>query len=640
MRSRVSITWEEKQRIMKKNNTDDQNSRPPFFKCLKKNLGNVHNLCPSYIPISILAMLLERSMPFIPMILGAQIVDMLVNRADQKEILTIAAVMVGSRMLMELIRCALLHLIEIRRALVSDRKNRDIGCKAMSLDYEVLERNSTLELIAQADGNTDKMGGMGEYLQKSLNLFGAVLSCIGAVAAMGGLFIASPYHGEGTVYGFFASPVSYILLLVLLVFSIYVKSKCEAKQGQIRYNCDQVEVRSGRIYWFFFNLMNNYSMGKDIRIFKMYDMIRRKGMGAYDDIESVQKQSIRDGMKVEAWSLLVQNIFIAAVYVFVGIKAIYGMITIGEVTKYISAITLLQTQISVVFSLLININTQNIYLESYNELMAVKNRKYDGTLPVEKRLDNEYELEFRNVSFHYPNNDRMVLKNVSFQLKLGRKIAVVGANGAGKTTFIKLLCRLYDPTEGEILLNGIDIRKYDYEEYIRLFSIVFQDYKIFSFSVAENVAAGPVFDREKVIKSLQDAGIYERVLSMKSGIDSRLLKDQQDGDEEGIEISGGEKQKIALARALYRDAPMVILDEPTSALDPIAEQDIYTRFNDMVAEKTAVFISHRMSSCRFCDEIVVFDEGQIVQNGTHEELVADRGGVYHRMWEAQAQYYV
>lgn len=216
----------------------------------------------------------------------------------------------------------------------------------------------------------------------------------------------------------------------------------------------------------------------------------------------------------------------------------------------------------------------------------------------------------------------------------------MGANGAGKTTFIKLLCRLYDPSEGEILLNGIDIRKYDYDEYIRMFSIVFQDYKIFSFSVAENVAAGPVFDRERVIKSLRDAGIYDRVRQMKNGIDARLLKDQQDGDEEGIEISGGEKQKIALARALYRNAPIVILDEPTSALDPVAEQDIYLRFNDMIAEKTAVFISHRMSSCLFCDEIIVFDEGRIVEYGSHDQLVADEEGVYHRMWEAQAQYYI
>ena len=624
---------------MKKNNMDEQKSKLPFWKCFKKNMSTIYHLCPSYFPASILYTLIVRAMPFLNMILGAEIVDMLMNREDKKKILGVAAVMVAGRMLMELIRSAMMWLLQIRWQLVSHRKNRDIGFKAMNLDYDILERNSTLELIAQADANTDKMGGMGDYLIRSLDLIGVVCSCIGAVAAMAGLFVAAPYHGEGVVYGFFASPVSYFLLLGLLVLSIYVGSKCEAKQGKIRYNCDQIEVRNGRIYWFFYHLINNYSMGKDIRIFKMSDMIRRKGMEARKDIESAQKQAIQSCIKVGAWALLAQNLFTVAVYVYVGIKAIYGMITIGQVTKYISAITLLQSQISVLFSLLININTQNLYLESYSELMAVKNQKYDGTLPVEKRLDNEYELEFRNVSFHYPNNDKMVLKNVSFRLKTGRKLAIVGANGAGKTTFIKLLCRLYDPTEGEILLNGIDIRKYNYDEYIRLFSVVFQDYKIFSFSVAENVAAGPEYDRERVIKSLQEAGIYERVQEMKSGIDSKLLKDQQDGDEEGIEISGGEKQKIALARALYRDAPMVILDEPTSALDPIAEQDIYTRFNEMVADKTAVFISHRMSSCRFCDEIAVFDGGRIVQNGTHDALVAEEG-VYRRMWEAQAQYYV
>lgn len=624
---------------MRKTNAGVQGGRPPFFRCLQKNLKNVYRLCPSCFPYGILFVLTQRIRPFVTMLLSAEIVDMLVNREDEKKILTLAAVMVGSQMLMELLCSGANRLMNVRFQLVSHRKNKEIGAKAMSMDYDVLERNSTLELIARADSNADKMGGMLEYLMRSLDLIGSVFSCIGAVAAMYGLFVAAPYHGEGAVYRFFASPVSYLLLLGLLMFSIYVGSKCEARQGQIRYSCDQVEVREGRIYWFFFNLINNYSMGKDVRIFKMSDMILSRGRKARKEIEDAQKKAIRDSMRVGTWSLLVQNLFVVAVYAYVGIKAIYGMITIGDVTKYISAITLLQTQISVVFSLIIQTNTQNVYLESYNELMAVKNEKYDGTLPVEKRLDNEYELEFRNVSFHYPNNDTPVLRNVSFRLKMGQKLALVGPNGAGKTTFIKLLCRLYDPTEGEILLNGIDIRKYDYEEYIRLFSIVFQDYKIFSFSVAENVAAGYAFDREKVIKSLRDAGIYERVQEMKNGIDSRLLKDQQDGDEEGIEISGGEKQKIALARALYRDAPMVILDEPTSALDPIAEQDIYTRFNDMVADKTAVFISHRMSSCRFCDEIAVFDEGQIVQNGTHAELVAQEG-VYRRMWEAQAQYYV
>lgn len=566
--------------------------------------------------------------------------DMLVAGVDRQEILKIVYIMVGSIAVIYLLLYATSHFNNVRRTLVSDRKNRDIGYKAMELDYDILERNSTLELISKADSNTDTMGGLGEYLHKTIGLLGSIMSCIAAIVSMAGLLTVTQGMGEGFAYSFFGSPVSYIVLLILVCVSVYINSKCAAKRGKIRYDADQIQIKSGRVYWFFFNLISDYPMGKDIRIFKMYDLIEKKGEAARDEIENVQKKSISDGLKVSVFSLLSQNIFIVGAYLFVGIKAIYGMISIGDLTKYIGAITLLQGEISSLFSILIELNTHNTYLESYSELMELQNEKYDGTLPIEKRLDNEYELEFRNVSFHYPNNARMVLRNVSIKLTSGSKIAIVGANGSGKTTFIKLLCRLYDPTEGEILLNGIDIRKYDYYEYIRLFSIVFQDYKLFSFSVAENVAAGPEYDKKRVIESLQEAGIYERVLEMKKGIDSKILKDQQDGDEEGIEISGGEKQKIALARSLYRDAPIVVLDEPTSALDPIAEQDIYRRFNDMVACKTAVFISHRMSSCRFCDEIVVFDDGQIMENGTHEELVSDVTGVYNRMWNAQAQYYV
>ena len=610
------------------------------MKEIKKNMAYIHALSPSYFPLSIVIMLLQRVRPFVVMILSAKIVDMVVGKAEKNEIYQLVLLMVGSIFVLDLLIYVLQHMLEVCRCLVSDRKNRDIGYKAMELDYEILERNSTLELISKADSNTDAIGGMGGYLRKTVNLLGSMFSCIAALVTMGGLLTVSDSAGEGFVYSFFGSNISYMVLLFFVCISIFINSRCEQKQGKIRYESSQAQTLSGRIYWMFFNMINDYPLGKDIRIFKMQDMIEQKGAKARDEIEQVQKKAICDECKIAMVATAVQNIFIFAAYLFVGIKAVYGMISIGDVAKYSGAILLLQREISNLFAIWIDLKTHSTYLKSYSELMEIPNEKYAGTLPVEKRLDNVYELEFKNVSFHYPNSDRMILKNVSFKLKNGAKLAIVGANGAGKTTFIKLLCRLYDPTEGEILLNGIDIRKYDYDEYIRLFSIVFQDYKIFSFSVAENVAAGPEFDRERVVQCLKDAGVYERVTKMKNGIDSRLLKDQQDGDEEGIEISGGEKQKLALARALYRDAPMVILDEPTSALDPLAEQDIYQRFNGMVSNKTAIFISHRMSSCKFCDEILVFDDGRIVENGTHESLVTNAGGVYHKMWEAQAQYYM
>lgn len=611
-----------------------------FWHEVKKNLGYIHKLAPSYPALSIMNMLLRKGSVFVNLILSARIIDMIVCGEEKTKIYKIVFIYVGSVLVISLLRHWLEHALEIGRCLVSDRKRRDIGYKSMQLDYEILERNSTMELISKADSNTDAIGGLGGYLQKTVYLLGAFLSCIAALVTLCGILVTPEGTGDGFFYEFLKSPVSYAVLLVLVCISIAINSRCQEKQEKIQYESDQAKTLSGRIYWLFFNLISDYPLGKDIRIFKMQDVIEKNGVQARDEIERVQKQAIRDILKASVGGILSQNIFIFAAYLFVGMKAVYGMISVGEVAMYSGAIIVLQEEISTLFGIWIELKTHNTYLRSYTELMETSNEKYEGTLPVEKRLDHEYELEFRNVSFHYPNSDRLILRNISFRLKTGKKLAIVGANGAGKTTFIKLLCRLYDPTEGQILLNGIDIRKYDYDEYIRLFSIVFQDYKIFSFSVAENVAAGPTYDKERVAECLKEAGIYDRVSQMKQGIESRLLKDQQDGDEEGIEISGGEKQKIALARALYRDAPLVILDEPTSALDPLAEQDIYQRFNEMVSDKTAIFISHRMSSCRFCDEVVVFDEGEIVETGEHEELVANTDGIYHKMWEAQAQYYM
>jgi len=202
---------------------------------------------------------------------------------------------------------------------------------------------------------------------------------------------------------------------------------------------------------------------------------------------------------------------------------------------------------------------------------------------------------------------------------------------------IKLLCRLYDPTEGEILLDGVNIKEYDYAQYTALFSVVFQDFCLFPFELGANVAAGKTYETERVTACLEGAGFTERMQSMADGLDSMLYKTF---DEDGTQISGGEAQKIALARALYRDAPFVILDEPTAALDPIAEYEVYTTFDETIGSKTAVFISHRLSSCRFCHDIAVFDDGHIVQRGEHDELLTKEDGLYRQLWDAQAQHYV
>ena len=321
---------------------------------------------------------------------------------------------------------------------------------------------------------------------------------------------------------------------------------------------------------------------------------------------------------------------------FVCLKAWAGAFGIGSVTQYVGAVTNLCSGIIHVFYVIGDLPNNANYLYAIREFIEIPNDMYQGSLPTEKRDDREYEVEFKDVSFKYPGSDIWALRHVNMKFKVGSRLAVVGMNGSGKTTFIKLLCRLYDPTEGEILLNGINIRKYKYDDYMNVFSIVFQDFKLTAMPLGENLAASQNYDRALAEDCLRKAGFGERLDSLEMGLDTYITTAL---DKKGVSFSGGEQQKIAIARALYKDSPFIILDEPTAALDPIAEAEIYSKFNDIAGDKTAIYISHRLSSCKFCDEIAVFHEGAVIQQGSHDTLVADKNGKYYELWNAQAQYY-
>ena len=386
----------------------------------------------------------------------------------------------------------------------------------------------------------------------------------------------------------------------------------------------------------------NYHHGKDIRIFGVKPLINQK-LQRDNDIKQVwTKKLIRNGMESGFSANFSTGLLQLFSYLFVVIRAAARALTIGNVVQYAGIIYRFSQSLSSAFSAMEEFSVAANRQLSTLEYLNVEDVLKKGTLPVEKRAfcdggDNEYEIEFRDVSFRYPGSETYALRNVSIKFRVGECLAVVGMNGSGKTTFIKLLCRLYDPTEGEILLNGIDIRKYDYNEYLSIFSVVFQDFKLFSFSLGQNVAASVEVDNDRAISCLKKAGFGDRLQNLPKGLDTCLYKDFE---EDGVEISGGEAQKIALARALYKNAPFIILDEPTAALDPVAEYEVYSKFNEIVGDKTAVYISHRLSSCRFCDDIVVFDNGQIIQRGSHDQLLAEQSGKYHELWFAQAQYYV
>jgi len=270
--------------------------------------------------------------------------------------------------------------------------------------------------------------------------------------------------------------------------------------------------------------------------------------------------------------------------------------------------------------------------------MSIKNNMTEDNELQAVTLNNNFIIAFEDVSFKYPHSDKWTLEHINVKIKSGEKISVVGENGAGKTTFIKLLMRLYDPTIGRITINGVDIRNIDYSQYMNMFSAVFQDYHLFPFSIKENIAfeKSEEADDKEIERILEDVGMREKVNSCKKGIYTGLSKQF---DDEGTDLSGGESQKIAIGRAIYRNSPIIILDEPTAALDPIAEYDIYKKYDSMVKKKTSIFISHRMASTKLSDKILVFQKGNLIESGTHSELVRSNG-VYHNMYELQREYYI
>jgi ATP-binding cassette subfamily B protein len=391
----------------------------------------------------------------------------------------------------------------------------------------------------------------------------------------------------------------------------------------------------GYLGYFLWN-KQDYKQGKDIRIFNGQNLIK----GYLDDeykqksdwISEVTLNSSEQGFVNGLSAGLLQVI----AYIFVAVRAVSGTLTIGSVLKFASIIYRFSSDLSSIFSAFAEYALAAERQQSTMEYINIPDVLFKGSLPVEKRNDNEYEIEFKNVSFKYPGSEVYALKNLNMKLHIGQRMAIVGMNGSGKTSMTKLLCRLYDPTEGSITLNGIDIKKYNYGEYMSIFSVVFQDFKLFSFNLGQNVAASVEYDREKAEAALKQAGFGDRLSAMTKGLDTALYNNFE---EDGVEISGGEAQKIALARALYKDAPFIILDEPTAALDPIAEFEIYSKFNEIVGGKTAIYISHRLSSCRFCDDIAVFHEGQLIERGSHDKLIANKESKYYELWNAQAQYY-
>lgn len=427
-------------------------------------------------------------------------------------------------------------------------------------------------------------------------------------------------------------PLIFLMLVVMAVVHFFAKKPLVRLQHKL--NIDM--VANDRKFNYVTQISNDFENAKEVRLYDMSPWINEISddcLKTHRHLHSrIQWRAFLTG-SINNFLNLLRDAF---AYIYLIIMFSKNAITVGDFTMYFSAITSLSGTLTGLSEKITELTKYDLKIKDIRKtekMPSSRNRGKGISAPKEN-----IEIEFRNVSFGYPNAENDTIKNISFKIKAGEKLALVGVNGAGKTTIVKLLCGLYLPTEGEILLNSHPINDYNIYEYYSLFSAVFQDISLMPYSIAENIAATTEKDEidfEKVKNSIEIAGLKERIDALPLGVDTHFNKNI---NEDAVDFSGGEKQKLALARAIYLDRPMLILDEPTAALDPIAENEMYMKFNEISRGQTAMFISHRLASTRFCDRIIHLENGEIIENGTHDELIA-ANGKYAMMYGLQSKYY-
>ena len=606
---------------------------------IRRTLKAVDKADKGYIARDTIKYCVDLSGNILTVFLSALVIDGIAGAKPVDTLFIYAAIVVGVQALLSVVQRFLFRRNDSHNFKKTTNMQKNLWQKVMTMDYVHLEstdmQNKYANARRQPENRTAGIEALCNYFKNTVG--GVFMVALGVILISPTVF-RMPTETDGFI-GFIQSIWGFITVAIIVTALELIKSLVinpKAIVGFEKIHNDKNVIMADRAGGFFNNyVLNNYRNGKEIRIYSQQSLIEK-------ELDKAQKTNLDGWLRGYKNAMLPNFIFQIIniltkilMYGFAVLRATSGMLTPGEIIAFVGYFDEISAGVSEISDGMGLLKITPTFCKQYFDFLDIPDEKYQGTIPTEKRDDNEYEFEFKHVWFKYPDSEEYTLKDINLKWRIGEKMALVGKNGCGKSTLVKLLCRLYDPTEGEITLNGIDIRKYKYEEYMELFSVVFQDSKLFSFSLAENVAADTEYDAERVTDCVIRSGLGDRLKTMENGIETCLYKDF---DENGVEISGGEAQKLCLARAIYKGSPFIVLDEPTAALDPISEYDIYTKFNGIVGTRTAIYISHRLSSCRFCDEITVMDNGRIAERGSHDELLGN-GGVYKELWTAQAEYY-
>lgn len=605
------------------------------WKTFARAMGFVRKDVPGIWAMTLVTAAGEAVYPYIYIFFSARILSELVSPDRSLGRLVFLTVLFGGcQLLGDLLLSLCEQFLNVQQYILMQHLDETVADKAWRMDYSMLcdpDIHGKQKTIA----NWQFDHGMVAMMTQFTKLLGSIMT-IGISLAVTAEFFAARAKGAGRLPAFlnhWSFPVLFGALFALsCAYGIRSAFRTQKMEYQLTRDREPYLNETNELVRTCFA---EYRRGKDIRTFGLQNRL----LGHFKEAGS-RMTALQEETKARCRSLSVRSVFWArlfhlSVYLFVGLKAVCSAFDVGNLLKYVQSVSQFGDGVSGLVQTVREMAQNVQYMEDYFSYQDMPNRTEGAALPVTEQIRENYVFEFKHVTFTYPGADAPSLQDVSCRFGKGEKIAAVGRNGSGKSTFIKLLCRLYDPQEGEILLNGTDIRQYRYDEYLALFSAVFQDYRIFAFELGENVAAESDYPEQKAVQALENAGFGERLSTLKDGLHTQLFKNFSD---DGVELSSGESQKVAIARCLYKDAPFAVMDEPTAALDPVAEADIYQRMNRFIENKGAIYISHRLSSCRFCDRIFVFEGGRLREQGTHEGLLlAD--GLYRRLWNAQAQYY-
>ena len=569
-----------------------------------------------YLIYNILNQFVSSMIPIVAVVMPRYIINELMGEQRISYIVLYTGILSGYTFAATAISNWLIFTGFTHRITISQRFNEFLHDKTINADYADIESSRYLEMKEKAEKFLfGDWHGFSYVLDMAIDIIGKAFTMIGVIAVVATL-----------------NPFIVLIFVGLVLLSSLFESRVQKKQAQMRLEMAVLNRRT----MYYGQIIEDFSYGKELRLNNLGDWLMGREKAHWNYGFQLYKKNNRLGIHsgvFNAFTGLIQQVISYAYLVF---QFLGGHITIGDFSMYVGGVAAFSGAMRGLMQNIVEVGEYRKYYDAIEEYLNVPAKMRDNKrLPIP---DGEHEIEFRNVFFSYPGQKDYALKNINIKLNAGQKLSIVGENGAGKTTFVKLLCRIYDPTDGAIYLDGVDIRDIDFDKYMSLFSTVFQDYKLYSLSLKDNVALAEsdnVNDSEAEIV-LRKAGFGEKLDSLPKGVQTLVYRNY---DDEGFEPSGGEGQKIALARALFKNAPVIILDEPAAALDPRAEYEMYQNFNALVGGKTAVYISHRLSSARFCDAIAVFKNGEIVEYGPHDKLI-NHNGLYSELWGMQAKYYI